>query len=289
MPDESAQDRARAVAAAWWDEHYSGKRDPVWRWWESPEASAYLGELVCGQPCSGTAELAVQGMRSHCGNALPFASAISVGCGSAYKEIALLRQGLVRHFTLYDISEGALAAARKRAEAAGLAHAVTLVHGDPLEQERGSFDLVYWDNSLHHMMNTRAAMAWSRVRLRQGGHVVINDYVGPDRFQWPDDMLERINEVIVPFGVDPTERENPRLIGRADPTEAADSAATREALFAEFPNATWTPLGGAIYHTGLTGKRTPLSPLIVARLMRIDAKLNEGGVYVYAWATAVKE
>lgn len=289
MPDGTVQDKARAVAAAWWDEHYNGKRDPVWRWWESPEVSAYLGELVCGRPCSGTADLAVQGIRGHCGEVLPFATAVSVGCGSAYKEVALLQAGLVRHFTLYDISEAALAAARGRAEAAGLAHAVTLVCGDPLERERGSFDLVYWDNSLHHMMSTRSALAWSRVRLKQGGRLVINDYVGPDRFQWPDAMLARINEVIEPFGVEPTERENPRLIARADPSEAADSAATRDSLFTEFPNATWTPTGGAIYHVGLTGKYTPLPGLIVARLMRIDATLNEAGMYVYAWATAVKE
>lgn len=289
MSDEMVQDRAKAVAAAWWDDHYNGKRDPVWLWWESPEVSAYLGELVCGGPCSGTADLAVQGIRRHCGEALPFESAVSVGCGSAYKEIALLQAGVVRHFTLYDISEAALAAARNRAESAGLAHAVTLVHGDPLERERGSFDLVYWDNSLHHMLNTRAALAWSRVRLKQGGHLVINDYVGPDRFQWSDDMLARINEVIEPFGVEPTERENPRLIAKADPSEAADSAATHDALFGEFPDAVWTPMGGAIYHAGLTGKYTPLPGLIVARLMRIDDMLNKAGMYVYAWATAVKE
>ena len=289
MSDESVRDKAKAVAAAWWDEHYSGKRDPVWRWWESPEVAAYLGGLVCGLPCSGTADLAVQGIRAHCAGALPFARAVSVGCGSAYKEVALLRAGLVRHFTLYDISTAALASAQSRAEAAGLAQAVTLVQGDPLDVERGVFDLVYWDNSLHHMINTRDALAWSRARLKPGGRLVVNDYVGPDRFQWPDDMLARVNEVIAPFGVEPTERENPRLIAGADPSEAADSAATHAALFAEFPNAAWTPMGGAIYHVGLTGKIMPLPGLIVARLLRIDAKLNEAGMYVYAWASAVKE
>lgn len=276
-------------AAAYWNRQYAGKRPAAWLWWEKPLVAAYLGNLICGEACSGTAELAARGIETCCAGALPFASALSVGCGSAYKELALLQRGLVSHFTLYDISEAALIAAGKRIEEAGFGGAVTLAQGDALAVERGAFDLVYWDNALHHMLDVRAALAWSRARLKKGGSLAVNDYVGPSRFQWPDDMLHMVNEVILPLGVSPTDRPSERFMIRADPSEAADSGRIREALLASFPNAAWVPLGGAIYHVGLTGKIADIPDPILSRLLRIDAKLNEAGMYVYAWATAVKE
>ena len=288
MSETRRHDEAQR-AAAYWDQQYSGKRPPVWLWWEKPLVAAYLGNLVCGEACSGTADLAARGIEACCAGALPFAAALSVGCGSAYKEVALLQRGLVSHFTLYDISEAALATARKRAEEAGLARAVTLVQADALAAERGAFDLVYWDNALHHMPHVRAALAWSRARLKRGGILVVYDYVGPSRFQWADDMLQMVNELILPLGVEPTRRPSERFMMQADPSEAADSGRIREALFANFPNAAWVPLGGAVYHVGLTGKIADIPDPILSRLLRIDAKLNEAGMHVYAWATAVKE
>jgi hypothetical protein len=40
---------------------------------------------------------------------------------------------------------------------------------------------------------------------------------------------------------------------------------------------------------GLTGCHFTLPDPILARLLRLDAKLNAAGEYVYAFATAVKE
>ena len=288
MSEKQRQEDLQAAAAAW-DRNFAAKRPPIWLWWENPQVAAYLGDLVCGEACSGTAELAERGIRAHCGDALPFETAISVGCGSAYKEVLLLERGVVRHFTLYDISKVALARARKRAEDAGVAEAITFVCEDAFRSERGKFDMVYWDNSLHHMLDVYGAIAWSKARLKPGGRLVVNDYVGPSRFQWPEEMLARINGIIEPMGVVPTQRVDEQLMKKADPSEAADSARTKEALFKYFPNALWTPLGGAIYHVALIGKPVTVHPEILSRLLRIDAQLNASGMYVYAWATAVKE
>ena len=52
-----------------------------------------------------------------------------------------------------------------------------------------SYELVHWNNSLHHMLNVEEAVEWSWKVLKPGGLFYINDIVGPDRFQWTDTML----------------------------------------------------------------------------------------------------
>ena len=275
-------------ASTFWDGRHTDSANLKWHWWQHPEVAARLGELVCGEACATTAELAARGIARHCKEALPFERGISLGCGSAHKELALLKAGLVRHFTAYDISAEALVKARHAVEKAGFGAAVSLNQGDALGTERGKFDLVYWDNSLHHMFDVHAAMAWSKARLNPGGCLVVNDYVGPNRFQWPDPLLMLCNTVIAPVGVPLTRRVDRRLMEKLDPSEAADSERTQEALFRFFPNATWIPLGGVVYHMGLTGKAIEMTPPLIERFMDADMRLNAEGHYVYAFAVAWK-
>ena len=285
----SGLDEKLVVAAAKWDADHGGQRvSSAWSWWNEPAIANYLAKLLCGEPCTRVEDVPVVGIQKHCMPDIPFAHAISVGCGAGNKEIALLQSGIAKHFTVYDISKEALNQVRMRAEKAGIADSVRLVCADALQSERGTFDMVYWDNALHHMRNVFAALAWSRDRLKRGGTLVVNDFVGPSRFQWDEELLAVCNEMVRCFNVPPTCRTDAKELARIDPTEAADSGRIHEALLRYFPDALWIPLGGALYFVGFTGKPVRFTPDSLVQMIGLDARLNAAGMYVYAFAVAKK-
>ncbi|MBL4591590.1 MAG: methyltransferase domain-containing protein, partial [Phycisphaerales bacterium] len=167
-----------------------------------------------------------------------FERGISVGCGGASKELRLLKNGIVESFDLYEISQVRVDEGIKLAKELGLEDRVRFHVADAFDEcvER-DFDLVYWNNALHHMLDVGDAIRWSHNQLCVGGWCVMDDFVGACRFQWPDSQLEmarRVREMLpsrfmlhphlentsIPTSVS---RPDPEALKADDPAEAADS------------------------------------------------------------------
>ena len=224
-------------------------------WWQHPQILRHINGVICG--------VEVEGVNG--GDVMLLANrrlkvGVSVGCGAASKEMAVLASGAVEHFHLYEIADKRIERGKAAAARRGLTERMTwhreLVDFDaPLDVE-----LVYWNNALHHMLDSRRAVAWSRASLRPGGVFLMNDFVGPDRMQWTDEMLRVATVVrsILPdrlIGAAGPEvrRPDPHAMARRDPTECADSAAILPAVKRHFPGAQITLTGGVIYHVALQG------------------------------------
>lgn len=273
-----------------WDSFYEQKKDQVWLWWSSPLALAHYFSLAgISSSCHTLQNLTICYLQKHFGERLPLRHGLSVGCGTGSKEIALVEAGIVERMTVYELSDVALEIAKKNAAAKGIAHKFQFNLGDAYALERSRFDLVFWDNALHHMLDVHTALVWSRNRLEKNGILYMNDFVGASRFQWGDALLGACNNVLNGFGIPPVYPPSYEYMVKSDPSEAADSARIQEEVFRIFPNATWTPTGGAIYHVGLTGRELEFSDNLLKKLLHFDTILNNAGIYVYAIATAVKE
>ena len=125
---------------------------------------------------------------------------------------------------------------------------------------------MHWNNALHHMADVYHALQWSREVLLDGGAFVMDDFVGPSRFQWSEQNLDLISsfrallpkrllrkensDLLIP--VRPTRPTVAKMI-EADPSEAVDSERILPALREVFPDAKIVLTGGAIYHLGLGG------------------------------------
>jgi SAM-dependent methyltransferase len=182
---------------------------------------------------------------------------ISVGCGDGSKEQRFLKAGLVDHFDLFEVSAAYGDAAVRLAEQEGLSERITVTVGDAFAQDTaGQYDLVYWDHSLHHMMDVDKAIAWSIAALAPGGWLVINDYVGPTRLVWRRDEVDfgreflRMNQQ--KLGFEPKALRYKNVVDRfrlmmRDPSEAPQS----DRIMAAYQNrcgAPMTPLGGVMIH-----------------------------------------
>jgi SAM-dependent methyltransferase len=125
--------------------------------------------------------------------------ALSLGCGAGHLDRILKRCGFrFRSFTGIDISEGAVGQARALAHEIALApkiqySAVDLNHYELPPQ---SFDFIYFFQSLHHIEALEHILGQCQRALRPGGLLMVNEFVGPSRFQWTSRQLEMANALI---------------------------------------------------------------------------------------------
>jgi SAM-dependent methyltransferase len=291
-----------------WSTQYSKASTLISRWWESEYIIQRINRRVCGEPLpgltSGLHRLALQ----HFADRLPFARGVSVGCGTGGKERNVIEIGLVQHFTLFELSAVAVERGRVQAAEAGLSDKMTFRTEDGLEAEtrEAVYDFVYWNNSLHHMFDVKAALEWSLRVLRKGGVLLMDDFVGPTRMQWSDQLLE-INTSVrqalpsqyLRNPVRPDQmlstavgRPSAAAIMLVDPSECADSANILPELMRIFPESWVKKTGGGIYHLGLNDVLHNIVAAqdygLLEKILEIDDQCAEMGETHYAVAIAVK-
>lgn len=291
------------------DEHWSknSTHSLKTRWWEFPAIHEHVNSLVCGRAVDGVS----QGL-NHKLKAMGrfFEHGVSVGFGDGSKEFELLKEGLVKKFTLFELSQKRIELAGDEAASLGLRDQVTFTNEDFYSYKfTDTVDFVHWNNSLHHMLDVECAIKWSYDILEVGGVFYMDDYVGPNRFQWSDaalDLCTRIRRTLPdkylqsPHSTDrfldrTVSRPDIQKMEEADPSEAADSQRILENVRKYFPKAEITLTGGTIYHTALNDVLANIDEsdltdkAILDLLLIIDELATKSGIESqYAAALAVK-
>jgi SAM-dependent methyltransferase len=100
-----------------------------------------------------------------------------------------------RSFTGIDISEGAIERARTLADEIGLAPTIRYVAADlnGYELPPRSYDFIYFFQSLHHIEALEHVLGQCQRALRPDGFLMVNEFVGPSRFQWTARQAEMPN------------------------------------------------------------------------------------------------
>lgn len=154
------------------------------------------------------------------------------------------------------------------------------------------------------MLNIAEAVRWSRDVLRHGGVFFMDDYVGPDRFQWAPAMIEagtgfrsRLPRRLLVNPRAPDARlsrrvkpADPARLMHDDPTEAADSENILPAIERHFPSARVMLTGGVIYHAALNDVLHNIDPTEdrhwLDEALATDDACVDGGLTHYAVAIA---
>jgi SAM-dependent methyltransferase len=249
------------------EKHWSSKKPTSFklRWWQSPTIIRHINTLVCGESIDGFSHGLIKKLKSNSSITLPLKKGVAVGCGTGEKEIDLIKQGVVESFDLYEISQNRINKGNDLLKKHGLQDKVSFFQEDPFKIDK-RYDLIHWNNSLHHMFDVYDAVKWSRDRLFAGGLFYMDDFVGANRFQWPDEQLAIASAVRhvyqgTPFIINPNsgqplnttiKRPDLQRMIETDPTEAADSERILGAVLHHFPNAEIINTGGLIYHLALS-------------------------------------
>jgi len=220
----------------------------------------------------------------------------------------LIPQKIVSNFQIYELSESRIEQEKNLAKRLGIGDKIKFTLGDAFqaEQDKGKFDFVHWNNSLHHMFDVDLAISWSYFVLKQGGMFYMDDYVGYKHMQYSEKMLEIASHArsILPesFLVNPRNPE--KLVSRvckrpdleklveSDPSECADSERIIGCVQKYFPDAVVKLTGGVIYRLALSdiihNFDEDRDKHILNLLMMIDRFCIEKGETHYGIAIAIK-
>jgi SAM-dependent methyltransferase len=285
-----------------WSKQYLSPEQLVTRWWHCDRIVSHINMRVCGEYLPGPSHGLYRWLLKEYGP-LPRQKGVSVGCGDGRKEMDVLESGIVREFDLYELSTAAIAAGRDAAAQSGLQDRMHFHHGDALGHV-GPYDLVFWNNSLHHMSDVGSALSWSKDVLRPDGLLIMDEYVGPTRWQYPQWVLNEntaYRKSLPPaYKVNPFDRtqiladavENPAVdaLIEMDPSEAADSSNILPELNKKFPKAEIKLTGGIIYSLGINDILHNFYQDVseIDRMLQWDDRLLMRGATLYAVAVARK-
>ena len=123
---------------------------------------------------------------------------LSLGSGICSHEMKLAKMTQMGSVTCVDIAKNILAEAEKIAVSSGI-HNMHFIVSDiwDLDLPRNSYDIIFFHASLHHFSNLEELLNRKlKPTLKKRGYVVINEYVGPNRMQYPRHQIQAINEAL---------------------------------------------------------------------------------------------
>ena len=120
-----------------------------------------------------------------------------VGCGEGWLERAIVTWPFIAHIDAVDVAAEAVARARTTANELGL----TKLHYDVVDLNTAvlperAYDVIIAHSVLHHVERLEHAYEQLERALRPDGLLLVNEYVGPNRFQYSDDVLTIMNELL---------------------------------------------------------------------------------------------
>lgn len=226
----------------------------------------------------------------------PVKLALSLGCGGGGLERHGLQLGIAHRFEAYDVSAGAIELAREEAAISGQAADIDyqVANLNRIELPANRYGAVFASQSVHHIEALEHYMAQVRRALKPGGLFIINEYVGPNQFQWTESQLAHANRLLqsIPAKYRHLIREAgekdhiPRLTIEAmnayDPTEAIRAQDIIPTLEAQFELVERRDFGGTLLHLVLDNiagnlSRSDEGIAVLRRLMAEEAELIESG------------
>ena len=224
---------------------------------------------------------------------------LTVGCGDGALDRRFSEIGGFAHLDGVDLAPGAIDAAKAAASDQGLTH----LHYRVLDIEGADpptppYDAIVFSSSLHHIGDLEGVLERCSQALVEGGLLVVNEYVGPNRFEldpreadviqgafkliperyrrslWWENLGEVLTEAPLP---------DPVAVASEDPSEAIRSSEIPERVADAFDVLEDNPIGGTLLQFGLHtiaghfSEGDPESLSIIGMLFEIEDALIAAG------------
>jgi SAM-dependent methyltransferase len=176
-----------------WSRHsaqFSGRETGLF-WLEKPEIQRSINSKISGDPNTNWIQYT---LRTYFAGRLPLAKCLSLGCGEGRLERTLALLNTFQGCDAYDLAEGSIQLARRQALEKGLntiSYQVTDIN--KMKLPVGIYDAVWIDSALHHFEALEHICQQLRQALKPDGLLILNEYIGPSRFQFPARQKEIAN------------------------------------------------------------------------------------------------
>jgi SAM-dependent methyltransferase len=260
-----------------WNDEERAKQLAHATWMANTAVLMHLNERATGDPACDW--LSSWAHRWFVGDRL---RVLVLGCGEGWLERAVAQWPFVAHIDAVDFAEEAVARAREAARDIPKIHyGVVDLNRDELP--RDAYDVVVAHSVLHHVENLEHAFAQLERTMRPNATLIVNEYVGPNRFQYSDDVLSIMNTLLACIGQPPKSRPTVDEMLANDPTEAVRSDELLAFLARHFEVLERKNIGGTIlqhllYETVREFRfEVPRERAVLEILCTIEAMLVDSG------------
>ena len=225
-------------------------------WWLIPVIRERWNYLISGDPQINYKQYLINNLLGEADQL----RLLSLGSGSGGHEMELAAHPGFHDITCIDIAQNRVDEAQQEAAKRGLKNIRFIcIDFNTYEFPAESFDLVLFNSSLHHFNHVESLLK-ERIKrtLKPGGKLIINEYVGPTRLQFPRQQRKAINQALklvpdkykIRFQTNLVKRRfyGPGLIRMilADPSECIDSSSILPAVHTHYRTIIERPYGGNI-------------------------------------------
>jgi len=174
-------------AAKYWSESTAKSQDQTRQglsWLHIPRVRAHINTRISGSPDVDWIEHSVQ---RYLKERLPATGrALSLGCGSGWLERHLSQLGGFQTCDAFDAAPGSIEIAKRLMAEEGCTGINYEVRDINQIQLLGAhYDIVWINSAMHHFERLEHISEQLDYALKPDGIVILNEYVGPNRFQFP--------------------------------------------------------------------------------------------------------
>jgi len=123
---------------------------------------------------------------------------LSLGCGVGGLERHAIGINICKHFDAYDFSDESIKVAKKYSDELGFSKIINykICDVNKIILEENKYDVVFACMSAHHFSSLEWIFEQVKISLKSGGLFILNEYVGPNQFQWTDEQLDIANKLL---------------------------------------------------------------------------------------------
>ena len=163
-------------------------------WWIIPKVRARWNKLTTGNENIGSEQFTVEKFLNDRTNL----TMLSLGSGECSSELLFAEYANFKEITCTDIAEKRLKKGKETAKAKGLTNInfqILNANDDAFPEKK--YDIIYFRASLHHFKSIESLVG-ERIKniLKKDGLLIIDEYVGPTRLQFPKHQIQAINKSI---------------------------------------------------------------------------------------------
>jgi O-antigen biosynthesis protein len=276
----------------------------IQHWLQHPLVRERIDLKVSGVPGLNRFEYFLQ---RYLKDRMPVERALTLGSGVGELERGLCQYNFARKHEGIDLSDEAVRIAIAQARDAGFTHIHYRTGNlNTITLERRAFDVIFGISSIHHTDKLEHLFGQVREALKPGGYFFLDEFVGPDRFQWTDEQIRAINEQLLSLPrplrrlISDRSKFKDRVVRRSraeiiesDPSEAIRSSEIVPLLSRYFDVLEIKGYGGSIIHEllyDIAGNFVDENPGALDRLrllFRLEDELIESGKLSHDFAVII--
>jgi SAM-dependent methyltransferase len=263
-------------ARAFWNRQIT--RPPNVYWAEHVPVRESVNRWISGEPGTWPIDVLRRRWLPRC-----LDRGLSIGCGTGALERNLRQVDACRIVEGLDVSEESVREAERLARERGVDGVEYRVEDcEELRLEPGRYDAVYFHHSLHHIADPDRLLDQVRTGLKPGGHLYLDEYVGPSQDEWTRETLRWALEAYRAIDRRLRERRPSGPKPWDDPSEMIRSSRILPAVRERFEVVQYRPYWGNLLFpllSALDGHalRAPEHHGLLVRLVERERELVETG------------